>query len=100
MIRSGVALAVCVIAPIAFAQTTAQTAPQSDTSYIDSNGTAHITRVIPVPTTISPEAQAVLARPASDAAHPESLADRRGAHRRLAGPRRSRIQGRLSGKYR
>ena len=54
-----------------------QTAPQTDTSYIDSNGTAHITRVIPVPTTISPEAQAVLARPASDAAHPESLADRR-----------------------
>src|SRR5580704_9540773 len=77
MIRSGVALAVCVIAPIALAQTTAQTAPQTDTSYIDSNGTAHITRVIPVPNTISPEAQAVLARPASDAAHPESLADRR-----------------------
>jgi len=77
MIRSGVALAVYVIAPIALAQTTAQTAPQTDTSYIDSNGTAHITRIIPVPKSISPEAKAVLARPASDAVHPESLADRR-----------------------
>jgi len=77
MIRSGVAFAVCLIAPVALAQTTAQTAPQTDTSYIDSNGTAHITRVIPVPDTVSPEAQASLSRPASDAAHPESLAERR-----------------------
>ena len=57
--------------------TTAQTAPQADTSYIDANGTAHVTRVIPVPKTISPEAQASLARPVSDAANPETLADRR-----------------------
>ena len=69
MIRSGVALAVCVIAPIALAQTTAQTAPQTDTSYIDSNGTAHITRVIPVPKTISPRGAGRL----SPARHPTPL---------------------------
>jgi len=77
MLRSGVFLAACLTAPIILAQTTAQTAPQTDTSYIDPSGTAHITRVIPVPKTISPEAQAVLARPVSDAPHPESLAERR-----------------------
>jgi acetyl esterase/lipase len=59
------------------AQTTAQTAPQSDTSYIDANGTAHITRVIPVPTTVSPEARKNLARQVSDANKPQTLAERR-----------------------
>jgi epsilon-lactone hydrolase len=62
---------------VALAQTTAQTAPQADSSYIDPSGTAHITRVIPVPKTISPEAQKTLSRPVSDAAHPEPLSDRR-----------------------
>ncbi|MGI8959841.1 MAG: alpha/beta hydrolase fold domain-containing protein [Bryobacteraceae bacterium] len=51
--------------------------PQADTSFIDADGTAHITRVVPVPTTISPEAQKILARRISDAAAPESLAERR-----------------------
>lgn len=50
---------------------------QSDSSVIDSQGTAHITRVIPVPETISPEAQRMLARPQSDAAKPETLEARR-----------------------
>lgn len=81
MIRSGILSALCLCASLAFAQTTApttaQTAPQTDTSYIDPSGTAHITRVIPVPKTISPEAQAMLARPVSDAAKPQSLAERR-----------------------
>jgi acetyl esterase/lipase len=51
--------------------------PQTDTSIIDSDGTAHITRVVPVPTTISPEAQKMLGRRISDASVPESLAERR-----------------------
>jgi len=51
--------------------------PQADSSVIDSQGTAHITRVIPVPKTISPEAQRMLARPQSDAAKPETLQARR-----------------------
>jgi epsilon-lactone hydrolase len=63
--------------PLALAQTTGQTAPQSDTSYIDANGAAHITRVIPVPTTVSPQAQKNLARQVSDANKPQPLAERR-----------------------
>ena len=77
MLRSGIFAALCLSASLALAQTTAQTVPQTDSSYVDPSGTAHITRVIPVPKTISPEAQARLARPVSDAAHPQSLAERR-----------------------
>src|SRR5271170_7365992 len=54
-----------------------QAPPQTDSSYFDEHGTAHITRVVPVPQTISPEAQAHLARRVSDAAAPETLAERR-----------------------
>jgi acetyl esterase/lipase len=58
-------------------QNESQTGPQTDTSFIDAAGTAHVTRVVPVPTTISPEAQKILARRVSDAAAPESLQERR-----------------------
>jgi len=66
--------------PMALAQQ--PTAPptssiQTNSSHIDAGGTAHITRVVPVPKTISPQAQAGLARPASDAATHETLAQRR-----------------------
>jgi monoterpene epsilon-lactone hydrolase len=57
--------------------TTASQAPNSDTSYIDAQGTAHITRVVPVPATISPEAQKMLSRVVPDQGPPESLAERR-----------------------
>jgi hypothetical protein len=57
--------------------TTAAQAPNNDTSYIDAQGTAHVTRVVPLPETISPEAKAVLARATPDQGPPESLADRR-----------------------
>ena len=59
------------------APTTAATAPNSDTSYIDAQGTAHVTRVVPVPDTISPEAQHALAQPFPDQGPPDSLAQRR-----------------------
>ncbi|MGD0913587.1 MAG: alpha/beta hydrolase [Terracidiphilus sp.] len=59
------------------APTTAATAPNSDSSYIDAQGTAHVTRVVPVPATISPEAQHSLAQPTPDQGQPESLAARR-----------------------
>ena len=39
----------------------AQQAPTTDTTVIDKDGTARITRVVAVPKTISPEAQAYLA---------------------------------------
>lgn len=58
-------------------ETAFSSGPQRDTSVISSDGTAHITRVVPVPTTISPEARKMLARPVSDAHVPETLAHRR-----------------------
>jgi epsilon-lactone hydrolase len=57
--------------------TTAAEAPTRDTSYIDAQGTAHITRVVPVPKTISAEAQRRLSRPQPDQGPPQSLAERR-----------------------
>jgi len=57
--------------------TTAADAPTRDTSYIDVDGTAHVTRVVPVPATISAQAQQMLSRPAPDQGPPESLALRR-----------------------
>ncbi len=59
------------------AATTAAQAPDHDSSYIDAEGTAHITRVVPLPTTISPEARLMLARRIPDQAPPQSLAERR-----------------------
>ena len=58
-------------------QTASQSGPQADTSFIDPDGTAHVTRVVPVPGTLSPEAQKSLSRPMSDAAAPETLEQRR-----------------------
>ena len=59
------------------AQTQSCVNPQTDTSHIDSDGTAHVTRVVPVPTTISPEAEKFLARPIPDTATNETIAERR-----------------------
>jgi len=59
------------------APTTAAQAPDRDTSYIDAQGTAHVTRVVPIPETISPEARARLAARVPDAGPPETLAERR-----------------------
>src|SRR5581483_484698 len=57
----------------------AQTAPADfqDSSRIGPDGTAYVTRIVPVPTTISPEAQKSLARVVSDAAKPTTLEQRR-----------------------
>lgn len=51
--------------------------PQTDTTAIDPDGTAHITRVVPVPGTISPEAQAFVSRQISSTAASGGLAERR-----------------------
>jgi epsilon-lactone hydrolase len=64
--------------PVFLALTTslrAQQSPQTNSSVLDSNGTAHVTRVIPIPTTISSEAQASLRRPAG--AENQTPAERR-----------------------
>jgi epsilon-lactone hydrolase len=57
--------------------TTAADAPHRDTSYIDANGAAHVTRVVPVPQTISPEAQKSISRPEPDQGPPQPLEARR-----------------------
>ncbi|MDE3201945.1 MAG: alpha/beta hydrolase [Acidobacteriota bacterium] len=57
--------------------TTAAEAPTRDTSYIDANGTAHVTRVVPVPETISEQARKFLSRQEPDQGPPQSLAERR-----------------------
>ena len=59
------------------APTSAADAPSRDTSFIDSNGTAHVTRVVPVPQDLSPQAQLMLGRAEPDQGPPQSLADRR-----------------------
>jgi len=57
--------------------TSAAEAPNRDTSYIDANGTAHVTRVVPVPQTISPEAKKSISRTEPDQGPPEPLEARR-----------------------
>jgi epsilon-lactone hydrolase len=64
--------------PLAAQQgTTAAQAPNRDTSYIAPDGTAHITRVVPVPQSLSAQAKKFLASPASDAFSPQTLQQRR-----------------------
>jgi|SRR5271165_4615967 len=48
--------------------------PQTDTSFIDDHGTAHVTRVVPVPDTVSPEAQKSIAQPRPDTEVPYDAA--------------------------
>ncbi len=57
--------------------TTAAQAPTRDTSYIDANGTAHVTRVVPVPQDLSPQAQKFISRQIPDEAPEQPLAERR-----------------------
>jgi epsilon-lactone hydrolase len=57
--------------------TSASEAPNSDTSFIDVQGTAHVTRVVPVPEALSAEAQKRLSRVEPDQGPPQSLAERR-----------------------
>ncbi len=72
------ALPLFVVTVAAQVPTTAATAANRDSSYIDSRGTAHVTRVIPIPTDLSPEAQKFLLRAEPDqTAVPETLEHRR-----------------------
>ena len=60
-----------------FSACTTHSVPKADSSTIDEQGTAHVTRVVPVPKTISPEAQKALAQPMSDAGDYVSVAKNR-----------------------
>jgi acetyl esterase/lipase len=76
MKRFGVVAAmVAVSVGMAFAG--AQKGPNTDTSVIDANGTAHITRVVPVPESLSPQARAWVGKKVSDAAYPETVEEQR-----------------------
>ncbi|MFZ0662960.1 MAG: alpha/beta hydrolase [Acidobacteriaceae bacterium] len=63
---------------IAFAQQAGtQTGPEKDSSVIDAQGTAHITRVVPLPEDLSPQARAMVGKRVSDAPDHQTLAQRR-----------------------
>jgi epsilon-lactone hydrolase len=64
-----------VLRPFALAQ--APPIPPADASTVDADGTAHITRVVPVPSTIGPEAQEWLASLSKKKSQPQTLAERR-----------------------
>lgn len=55
----------------------AQTNMPTNSSTIGPDGTAYVTRVVPVPKSVSPEAQQWLAMPSSDKYTPETLEQRR-----------------------
>ena len=80
MLNRRTALLIVCLAPLTILWAGAQdsapkgTLPLSDTSFIDDHGTAHVTRVVPVPDTISPEAQAFTAKPMPDTEPPYDLA--------------------------
>ncbi len=63
MARPALFLLSLFIPATALAQTTV---PQIDTSTVTADGTAHITRVVPLPTILSSEARAALAKPGDD----------------------------------
>src|ERR1700722_20075832 len=59
------------------AATTAATAVSNNYSYIEPNGTAHVGRIVPVPPSLSPQAQATLRHAETDADVPMPLEKRR-----------------------
>jgi epsilon-lactone hydrolase len=69
------AISLFVLNLAAISQTAA--VPQKDSATFDADGTAHLTRIVPAPTTISPEAQQWLASLTHSTPGPESLEERR-----------------------
>lgn len=57
--------------------TTAAEAPNSDTSFIDAKGTAHVTRVVPIPAGVSIQSRYFLSHAIPDQGPPEPLELRR-----------------------
>jgi epsilon-lactone hydrolase len=62
---------------IATAPAQSNSSPPQDSATFDSDGTAHLTRVVPMPSTISPEAQKWLESLERSTPRPETLAERR-----------------------
>lgn len=77
---AGISLLFGALLPIGFAQQKMPaSAPQTNSSYIDAQGTAHVTRIVPVPRTVSPQAQHLLARQIPDVPNHASVAEDRKA---------------------
>jgi monoterpene epsilon-lactone hydrolase len=74
-IRDLIFLSIFAVSHYLSAQSTAPA--QSDFATFDPDGTAHITRVIPMPTTVTPEARKWLAALTQKRSGPETLAERR-----------------------
>jgi hypothetical protein len=51
--------------------------PQEDSSYVDAQGTAYVTRIVPLPTTVSPQAQKYLTKPVPHAGPNATVAENR-----------------------
>jgi len=68
-------IAALALAPSVVAQS--DPAPLQDSATFDADGTAHITRVVPVPLTVTPEAQQLLASLTKNKGRQETLAERR-----------------------
>jgi monoterpene epsilon-lactone hydrolase len=66
-----------VVALAASLNAQSNSSPQADTTTFDADGTAHITRVVPMPSTISPEAQTWLESLNHTTPGSETLAERR-----------------------
>ncbi|HTW30525.1 MAG TPA: alpha/beta hydrolase fold domain-containing protein [Candidatus Sulfotelmatobacter sp.] len=71
----GAIVSLCVTSSFLLAQATS--AAQKDSATFDADGTAHITRIVPMPQTISPEAQSWLESLTHTTPGPETLAERR-----------------------
>jgi monoterpene epsilon-lactone hydrolase len=69
-------LAICALVSGCKATSPADTAPV-DSATFDADGTAHITRIVPMPTTVSPEAQEYLAGLTKKSTAPQTLEERR-----------------------
>ncbi len=76
-LRSSIVLRVSVILLFVSCGLSAQSNPAADSVTFDDDGTGHVTRVIPMPSTISPEAQQWLKSLEGQNSGPESLAERR-----------------------
>lgn len=77
MARNGRTIAVLAAWTVLVAGRVVAQQTTADSSRIGADGTAYVTRVVPVPKTVSPEAQVMLGRVVSDADVPQTLQQRR-----------------------
>jgi acetyl esterase/lipase len=77
LVRYALVLAVAGSSAAFAQQAGTRTGPKVDSSVIDAQGTAHVTRVVPLPEDLSPQARAMVGKQVSDAPNNQTLAERR-----------------------